>query len=68
VSEIELATPAMASDVDGSLRAEGGEGDCVELGREDYERVRALVVRTAAASKKEPAPGPGAEAQAENPA
>jgi hypothetical protein len=47
VSEIEIATPAVKSDVDGSLRAEGGEGDCVELGREDYEKVRALVLKTA---------------------
>ena len=37
-SEIELATPALASD-DG-LRVEGGEGDCVELSREDFVAVR----------------------------
>jgi len=54
VSEIEIATPAMTSDVDGSLRAEGGEGDCVELGREEYEKVRELVL-TASKAPKEPA-------------
>lgn len=53
VSEIEVATPAMTTDVDGSLRVEGGEGDCVELGREDYEKLRALVLKTSA-SPSEP--------------
>ncbi|NUQ77682.1 MAG: hypothetical protein HUU21_29445 [Polyangiaceae bacterium] len=45
VSEIEIATPARESDADDRLRAEGGEGDCVELGREDYDKVRELVLR-----------------------
>jgi hypothetical protein len=43
-NEIELATTAMTRDMDGSLRVEGGEGDCVELAREDYERIRACVI------------------------
>lgn len=50
VSEIEIATPARESDADDRLRAEGGEGDCVELGREDYDRVRELVLK----ASKEP--------------
>lgn len=40
--EIGIATLALASDDDG-LRVEGGEGDCVELGREDFLAVRAEV-------------------------
>jgi hypothetical protein len=43
--EIELSTPATAADgEDPSLRVEGGEGDCVELAREDFERVREAVL------------------------
>ncbi len=40
LSEIEIATPAIQSDLDLGLRAEGGEGDCVELSREDFLRLR----------------------------
>lgn len=43
-SMIELATTATAADSDAELPLSGGEGDCVELGREDYERVRARVI------------------------
>jgi hypothetical protein len=42
--EIELATPADDSDFDDELRLEGGEGDCVELGRSDFMRVREMVL------------------------
>jgi hypothetical protein len=42
--EIELATTAIAADSEGELKLQGGEGDCVELGREDFERVRAVVM------------------------
>jgi hypothetical protein len=38
--EIELATMAVASDSEGELGLFGGEGDCIELRREDYELVR----------------------------
>jgi hypothetical protein len=41
--EIELATRATEADGD-SLRVEGGEGDCVELSREDFLAVRAEVL------------------------
>jgi hypothetical protein len=41
--EIELATLAVQSDLDSALRVEGGEGDCVELRREDFDQIRALV-------------------------
>jgi hypothetical protein len=41
---IELGTPAIDDDTsDGSLRIEGGEGDCVELDRADYFAVRDAV-------------------------
>lgn len=41
--EIEIATPAVVGDAAEGLRVEGGEGDCVELNRADYERLRAHV-------------------------
>lgn len=41
---IELATMANAEDSETELGLTGGEGDCVELTREDYERVRARVL------------------------
>ncbi len=43
VEEIEIATAAAQSDMDLGLKVEGGEGDCVELGREDFLRVREAV-------------------------
>jgi hypothetical protein len=46
-AEIELSTPATAADAEGSRQLEGGEGDCVELAREDFERIRAAVVARA---------------------
>lgn len=46
--EIELATLAVQSDLEGALRVDGGEGDCVELRREDFERIRALVLEASA--------------------
>ena len=42
--EIELATMATARDLDDPLTVEGGEGDCVEIDREDFDRIRALVL------------------------
>jgi hypothetical protein len=42
--EIELATTATARDLDDALTVEGGEGDCVEIDREDFDRIRDLVV------------------------
>lgn len=44
---IELATRAVLADLDAGLRPEGGEGDCVELAREDFEAVRARVLALA---------------------
>lgn len=43
-SEIEIATMAVASDSEGELGLFGGEGDCVELRREDYDRIREQVL------------------------
>lgn len=40
---LELATPAAPEDDDEGLRVVGGEGDCVELARHDYERLLAIV-------------------------
>ena len=40
---IELAAPARAGD-EQSLRVEGGEGDCVELGREDYDALKSEIL------------------------
>lgn len=41
--EIEIATTATASDLDEPLPVEGGEGDCVEIDRDDFDRIRKLV-------------------------
>jgi hypothetical protein len=54
VSEIEIATPAVRGDADRGLRVDGGEGDCVEIAREDYERLRSLVLTTSQTAVKEP--------------
>lgn len=45
VAEIEFATQARAEDSESGLSLEGGEGDCVELARNDYERLCAAVMR-----------------------
>lgn len=42
--EIELATRAIPDDASLGLKHEGGEGDCVELDREDFLRVREAVL------------------------
>jgi hypothetical protein len=42
--EIELATTAQRSDMEEGLRVEGGEGDCIELAREDFDRLRQSVI------------------------
>jgi hypothetical protein len=41
--EIEIATTARASDTGDGLTVEGGEGDCIEIGRDDFDKLRALV-------------------------
>ncbi len=41
--EIELSTPARASDMGQGLQVSGGEGDCIELDREAFDALRALV-------------------------
>jgi hypothetical protein len=48
--EIEIATTARAADMSEGLHVEGGEGDCVELARDDFDRVRALVLEARAVS------------------
>ncbi|MEP7126958.1 MAG: hypothetical protein ABJE95_38860 [Byssovorax sp.] len=40
--EIELATTATVGDVE--LAVEGGEGDCIEIDRDDFDRIRELVL------------------------
>ena len=45
--EIELATTAAVSDLDEALSVEGGEGDCIEVEREDFDRIRELVLARA---------------------
>jgi len=44
VAELEIATRAVRDDESLGLRLEGGEGDCVELSRADFERVREAVL------------------------
>ena len=46
VDGFEIAAIALQSDSDLGLRLEGGEGDCVELSREDFMRVREAGVIT----------------------
>lgn len=50
--EIEIATPATRADTELGLRVEGGEGDCVELVREDFLRIREAVLAAAASPEK----------------
>jgi hypothetical protein len=45
VRDLEVATVAEAADEAAGLRVDGGEGDCVELRREDYEALRAELLR-----------------------
>lgn len=52
--EIELATTAQISDMEEGLRVEGGEGDCIELAREDFDRLRESVM----ASRRPRPPAP----------
>jgi hypothetical protein len=49
--EIELATTAQRSDMDEGLPVEGGEGDCVEIDRDAFNQVRALVMDATKASR-----------------
>lgn len=44
VEELEIATLAAPSDMELDLKLEGGEGDCVELTREDFLRLREAVL------------------------
>lgn len=46
--EIEVATTATRADMDEGLVIEGGEGDCVELDRDDFDRLRASVMSSMA--------------------
>lgn len=59
VSELEIATVAAPDDMDLGLRLEGGEGDCVELAREDFLRVREAVL-AAVSPPPEASADPGA--------
>jgi hypothetical protein len=43
--QIELAAPAEERDSKCGLRLDGGEGDCVELDREDYDALRGEILR-----------------------
>jgi hypothetical protein len=46
--EIELATTARAADMNEGLTVEGGEGDCIELTREAFDKLRVQVLEAAA--------------------
>jgi hypothetical protein len=59
VAELEIATAAAQGDMDLGLRLEGGEGDCVELGRDDFLRMRDAVL-AAVSARTETRGGPGA--------
>jgi hypothetical protein len=43
--QIELAAQAEERDGGRGLRLDGGEGDCVELDREDYDALRGEILR-----------------------
>jgi hypothetical protein len=45
--EIEIATTACAADLGEGLSVEGGEGDCVEIDRDAFDRLRERVVACA---------------------
>jgi hypothetical protein len=55
---IELATTARRTDMDAGLTLEGGEGDCIEVPREAYDRLRDLIstatAGTEASARKAP--------------
>lgn len=55
--EMEIATTATAADVQEGLRVDGGEGDCVEVNREDYERIRECVLKIARTTGIQSTPG-----------
>jgi hypothetical protein len=56
--EIEVATLAVTGDLESGLRVDGGEGDCVELRREDFERIRSSILeRVTPAATAPPAAG-----------
>jgi len=42
--ELEIATTARRADMEEGLGVEGGEGDCVEFNRDDFDRVRDCVL------------------------
>jgi hypothetical protein len=48
--EIEIATTARAADMREDLPVEGGEGDCIEIDRDDFDRLRAHVIAAAKAA------------------
>lgn len=56
VAELELATRAHPDDASLGLKHEGGEGDCVELAREDFLRVREAVLAAISSSPPRTAP------------
>ncbi len=51
---LELAAPAREDDTRKGLPLEGGEGDCVELERADYEALKAEIVRRRSADAGPP--------------
>jgi hypothetical protein len=53
---IELAAPACAADMSEGLTVEGGEGDCVEMGREAFDRLRAHLLAAAGRPRQPPQP------------
>ncbi len=59
-STVELATLGLERDLADGLRVEGGEGDCVELDRADFDAVRALVVERIGRSPDAPPAAPHA--------
>jgi hypothetical protein len=52
--EIELSTPARASDMSEGLQVSGGEGDCIELEREAFDALRALVFERLTSAARAP--------------
>lgn len=56
-AELEIATVAAPADMELGLRLDGGEGDCVELTREDFLRVREAVLAAAGRASEPPPAG-----------